>query len=172
MPTYETIFITRPNLSEEDEGGVVGTVKELISEGGGSVVYEDRMGRRRLAYPIQKFEDGTYFRFLYESATEIPQEIERRNRLSDRVMRSMTVRLDKHESVRAREQAVLDAQKREEEAIKAAERAEQEAAEAKAKEAEEAAKAAEAAAAPAATEATEATEAPATEETTPTPSEG
>lgn len=161
MPTYETIFITRPNLTDEDEGAVVSTVEGLISEGGGSIVYQDRMGRRRLAYPIQKFEDGTYYRFLYEAATTIPQEIERRNRLSDRVMRSMTVRLDKHESVRAREQAVLDAQRREEDARKAAERAEQEAQEAAAAAAAEAAKAAEPAEAPA--------EAPAAAESATTP---
>ena len=148
MATYETIFITSPTLPDDDHREAATLVSQIITEGGGNIIAEDPIGRRRLAYPIRKHEDGHYMRFLYEAGTEIPKEVERRNRLSDKVIRSLTIRLDKHESVRAREQAVVDAQRRVEEEARAAEEAAKAAEEAKAAEAAAAAAAAAAAEAP------------------------
>lgn len=128
MPTYETLFIVPPNIAEEDERTIVDTVAGIIQDGGGNIIAKDLWGRRRLAYPIAKHEDGNYVRFLYEAATAVPAEIERRNRLSDKVLRSLTIKLEKADEERAREQAVLDAQRREEERKAAEERAAREAA--------------------------------------------
>ncbi len=111
MPTYETIFITLPNLSDEEESGTVGPLSQLVAERG-VLVANDRMGRRRLAYPIKKNEDGIYTRFLYDSDPSLPRELERRLRISDRVLRHMTVRLEDDWAVAAKEQAVKDAQAR------------------------------------------------------------
>src|SRR5262245_56746752 len=85
----------------------------------------DRMGRRRLAYPIQKFEDGVYTRFLYDSGSDVPRELERRMRISDKVLRHLTVQLEREWAVGAKEQVVKDAQARAEaEARRAAAEAE------------------------------------------------
>jgi hypothetical protein len=79
------------------------------------------MGRRRLAYPIQKFEDGVYTRFLYDSEPTVPKELDRRLRINDKVIRHMTVCLEPDWAVAAKEQAVRDAQLRaEQEAARAA----------------------------------------------------
>jgi len=121
MPTYETLFITPPTLAEEDETAVVAQMAEIVQSGGGTFHANDRMGRRRLAYPIEKFEDGVYTRFLYDAELEVPRELERRMRLSDRVLRSLTVRLERDWAVAAKEQAVHDAERREAEAAAAAE---------------------------------------------------
>ena len=117
MPTYETLFITPPNLPEEEERTAVDALALVVSEGGGQMVTNDRMGRRRLAYPIQKFEDGVYVRFLYDAEPPVSRELDRRIRLSDKVLRSLTVRLDpkwavdaKEEARRAAEQRILDAE--------------------------------------------------------------
>ena len=154
MQTYETIFITRPTLTEDEEKATVEGMAQIVTSGGGSFTANDRMGRRRLAYPILKQTDGVYVRFLYDAEPEVPKELERRCRLSDDVLRAMTVRLEPNWAVAAKEKAVLDEEARiekerldREKAIederKAAEEAIAKAAEEAAKAAEEAAKAAE-----------------------------
>jgi len=117
MPTYETLFITPPNLPEDEERVAVDAFALVVAEGGGHMVANDRMGRRRLAYPIRKFDDGVYVRFLYDAEPAVSRELDRRIRLSDKVLRSLTVRLEpkwavdaKEEARRAAEQRVLDAE--------------------------------------------------------------
>ena len=112
MPTYETIFITVPNITEDDERTTVETLAQIVSDGGGSMVARDRMGRRRLAYPIRKFEDGVYTRMLYDSDAAVPRELERRFRLTENVLRYLTVCLEKEWAVQAKEDAVRDAKRR------------------------------------------------------------
>lgn len=119
--TYETVFITPPTLTEEEERAAIDALAEIVSSTGGVFTANDRMGRRRLAYPIQKFEDGVYTRFLYDSEPSVPKELDRRLRISDKVIRHMTVCLEPDWAVAAKEQAVRDAQIRAEtEAARAA----------------------------------------------------
>lgn len=110
--TYETVFITLPTLTEDEERTVVGAFAQVISDSGANFVANERMGRRRLAYPIRKFEDGVYTRFLYDAAESVPREIERRMRISDKVLRHLTIHLEREWAVGAKEQAVRDAQER------------------------------------------------------------
>ena len=126
MPSYETVFITLPNLTEDDERATVDTLAQIVTGGGGTLIVNDRMGRRRLAYPIRKFDDGVYTRFLYDSEKEVPKELERRIRLSDNVLRCLTVALEKDWAVAAKEQAVREEQRK----LEAAAEAERQAAEA------------------------------------------
>ncbi len=109
MPTYETVFITPPTLTEDEEKTTVSTMVQAVTENGGLMVAAERMGRRRLAYVIKKFDEGVYQRFLYDAPPALPREIERRMRISDRVLRHITVRLDEEWAVAAKEQAVRDA---------------------------------------------------------------
>ncbi len=122
VDTYETIFITPPALPEEEEQEAVDALAKVVTDGGGVYVVNERLGRRRLAYPIQRFDDGMYVRFLYDSGVEVPRELMRRARLSDRVLRSLTVRLEPDWAVGAKRQVVLDAERRELEAAEAAAR--------------------------------------------------
>lgn len=126
MNTYETLFITPPTLTEQEEQETVEGLLRIVSDGGGSLVANERMGRRRLAYPIAKHSDGVYVRFLYDAQPAVPQELERRVRISDRVLRSLTVRLEPNWAVAAKEQAVRDAEARLEAEQRERERAEQE----------------------------------------------
>ena len=109
MRTYETVFITLPTLTEDEEKGVVAAFAQVLKDSGATLVGTDRMGRRRLAYPIQKFEDGVYTRFLYDAEAAVPHELERRMRISDRVIRHLTVHLERDWAVAAKEQIVRDA---------------------------------------------------------------
>jgi len=110
--TYETVFITLPTLTEDEERAVVGGFEQVLTDSGATMFTTDRMGRRRLAYPIQKFEDGVYTRFLYDSGADVPRELERRMRISDKVLRHLTVQLEREWAVGAKEQVVKDAQAR------------------------------------------------------------
>lgn len=123
MSTYETVFITTPNLTEEDERATVDAMAEIVNKGGGTFIANDRIGRRRLAYPIKKFEDGVYTRFLYDSGADVPTELERRIKISDKVLRVLTVRLEKEWAADAKEQAVQDAKNRAEAEARAVEEA-------------------------------------------------
>ena len=127
MPTYETLFITPPTLSDEEERETVALMAAIVTDAGGSFTVNDRMGRRRLAYPIKKFEDGVYTRFLYDCDIETPKELERRIRISDNVLRSLTVRLEENWAVASKIQAVKDAERRAEMEIEAARLAAEEA---------------------------------------------
>jgi len=118
MQTYETLFVTTPTLTEEEEQSIVEGLAQIVTDGGGSFAANERMGRRRLAYPIEKHNDGVYVRFLYDSDAAVPKELERRLRLSDRILRVLTVRLEPKWAVASKEQAVRDAQAR----VEAAER--------------------------------------------------
>ena len=111
MPTYETLFITLPTLSEEEERAAVAPLAQVVAERG-TMVANERIGRRRLAYVIKKCEDGVYTRFLYDADEALPRELERRLRISDKVLRHLTVRLEEDWAVAAKEQAVRDAEAR------------------------------------------------------------
>ena len=139
MTTYETVFITLPSLTEQEETDLVATLAQVVSDDGGTMVANDRMGRRRLAYPVRKFEDGVYTRFLYDASPAVPKELDRRIRLSDKILRHLTVRLEPDWAVAAKEQAVRDAEAREEAARLAVVAAAEAAEEAARKEAEAAA---------------------------------
>ena len=112
MRTYETVFITLPTLTEDEERGIVGGFEQVLTDSGATMFTTDRMGRRRLAYPIQKFEDGVYTRFLYDSEPSVPKELDRRLRINDKVIRHMTVCMEPDWAVASKEQAVRDAQAR------------------------------------------------------------
>ncbi len=129
MQTYETLFITSPILSEDEEKDAVETFSQIVSDGGGSFSVNERLGRRRLAYPIEKHQDGVYTRFLYDSEAAVPKELERRLGLSDKVLRVLTVRLEPNWAVAAKEQVIRDAQARAEAAEREKEEAERLAAE-------------------------------------------
>jgi small subunit ribosomal protein S6 len=121
VPTYETVFITVPSLTDQEETDLVGSLAQVVTDDGGSLVANDRMGRRRMAYAVRKFEDGVYTRFLYDSTPAAPKELDRRIRLSDKILRHLTVRLEPDWAEAAKQQAVRDEQARQEAARLAAE---------------------------------------------------
>jgi len=124
LTTYETIIITTPEMPEDDEKALIESMISIVTERDGKLHINDRMGRRRMAYPIKKLDDGVYTRLLYESGSDAPQEMERRLRISDKVLRVMTVHLEKEWAKDAREGAVQLIADREEAARRAVEEAE------------------------------------------------
>jgi len=91
---YETGFVLSPTLSEEETAQLVQQMAEVIGQKKGRMVKQDIWGKRRLAFPIKRFQEGVYVFFTYEGAGDISTELERRFKQTDSVIRFMTVLRD------------------------------------------------------------------------------
>ncbi len=94
MNNYEIMFIIAAALEDEKKAAAVEMVKEIISEGGGEVSKVDEWGIRKLAYPIQKKNEGYYVVMEFKAPAELPLELDRRLRISDDVIRHIIVNKD------------------------------------------------------------------------------
>ena len=94
MRVYEVLFIVAPNIEESDIDILVTQLSDVATNQGARIAKIDRMGRRRLAYPIGKFNDGHYVVFTVEGTGAEIAEVERRMRVTDAVIRYITIRID------------------------------------------------------------------------------
>jgi small subunit ribosomal protein S6 len=97
---YETGFVLSPALSEEETTQFVQQMAEIVAQKQGQMVKQDVWGKRRLAYPIKKFQEGVYVFFTYDGPGDIAGELERRFKQTDAVIRFMTVVKDPRDLVR------------------------------------------------------------------------
>jgi small subunit ribosomal protein S6 len=94
MRSYEIMFIVNPNASEEEIDKINGQVEGIITSGGGKIEKIEKMGKRRLAYEIDKHREGHYVLFVIAANGDIVKECERRLRVMDAVIKYLTVRTD------------------------------------------------------------------------------
>ena len=112
MRTYEIMFILKPDLPEEETSRFVSQMEGVVTTTGGTLRKVDRMGRRRLAYRIQKYMEGEYVLLATESDAPTVLEVERRLKVAEPVLKYITVRTDedmkrvaKRQQIRARRSA-------------------------------------------------------------------
>lgn len=97
MRNYEVTFIVDPVLSSDEIKGTAQTYEDLIKDGGGKIVHMDEMGLRQLAYPINRRSSGIYYSVEFEIENgSIIQNLELSMRRDERIMRFLTVALDKY----------------------------------------------------------------------------
>ena len=94
MRTYEIMFIAAPNTVEDDLRKLTTQLEHVITDLGGKVTKIDNLGRRKLAYTIDKFDEGIYSLLNVEGSGREIAEVERRLRVSDLIIRHQTVRTD------------------------------------------------------------------------------
>jgi small subunit ribosomal protein S6 len=94
MRIYEELFIIRPDAVEEEIDAYVEQVKNIITDGKGTVEKLEKWGNRKLAYKVRKYSEGYYVLIQFSCNSELPKEIERRLRVSDLVIKFVTVRID------------------------------------------------------------------------------
>ena len=96
MRIYEVLFIIRPDVPEEELDGIVEPLKSVVTTAGGAIDKVDKWGKRRLAYRVQKYREGYYvlLQLSTENTVETVKEVERRLRVSDTVIKFITVRID------------------------------------------------------------------------------
>ncbi|MFZ3103020.1 MAG: 30S ribosomal protein S6 [Desulfitobacteriaceae bacterium] len=92
MRAYEVLYIIRPDLDDETLTTNVDKFAEVVSNNGGAELSVDKWGKRRLAYEINDFKDGTYILMNFNGEARTVQELERVMKISDNVLRFLTTR--------------------------------------------------------------------------------
>jgi small subunit ribosomal protein S6 len=91
---YEELFIVKPDAPEEEVDQFVEQMRGVITNAGGSVDKVEKWGKRKLAYRVQKFREGSYVLFQFTADASAVKEFERRLRVADMVIKFLTVRID------------------------------------------------------------------------------
>src|SRR5438094_2127622 len=93
---YEELFIVKPDAPDEEVDQFVETLRTQLTAGGATVDKIDKWGKRRLAYRVDKYREGTYVLLQFTSEPTAVKELERRLRVSDSVLKFLTVRIDEN----------------------------------------------------------------------------
>jgi small subunit ribosomal protein S6 len=104
--TYEVMFIVRPDVADEDLDKLIAGFAATVTNGGGTVKSTEKMGRRKLAYLVRRFSDGNYVLLTIEANGAVVAELERRLRVSEPVIKFITVRMDEEEKRLAKIKAI------------------------------------------------------------------
>jgi small subunit ribosomal protein S6 len=91
--TYELMFIVRPDMVDEEQNKLISTLESSVTSAGGTVKSEI-WGKRRLAYTVRKFNDGIFVLLIIEGTGAMVHEVERRLRVTEQVIKFITVRTD------------------------------------------------------------------------------
>ncbi len=97
MRDYELVMIVSPEIADEDVPAAVERVSQFIIDRGGTIVQVDQWGRRRLAYPIRHFSEGTYVLTQFKSEPPLAAELEASLQISEEILRHLLVRSGKED---------------------------------------------------------------------------
>merc|ERR1712093_25927 len=111
MNHYETVFILNPVLSDEQIKETVKKYEDILTSKGAKMINKEDWGLKKLAYPIQNKKSGFYHLFEFTVPGEVINEYELAFRRDERVMRYLTVSLDKHAIALAKKRVQRDKQK-------------------------------------------------------------
>jgi small subunit ribosomal protein S6 len=95
MHIYESIFIINPNLSDEETAAVIKKMQDVVASQSGEMLKFEDWGKKKLAYEIKKHKRGHYAFFQFKSAPAAVSELERTYKMTDSVIKFLTVRLEK-----------------------------------------------------------------------------
>lgn len=95
MQIYESIFIINPNLPDEEIAGVIKKMQDVVAKQGGEMTKFEDWGKKKLAYEIKKQKRGHYVFFQFKSAPAVVSELERTFKMTDAVIKFLTVKLEK-----------------------------------------------------------------------------
>ena len=110
--TYELMFIVRPDMADEDLDKLVSMLETQTTTSGGAVKSIDRMGKRRLAYMVRGFNDGMYILLTLEGDGPMIHELERRLRVTEPVIKFLTVRIDEEQKRLDKLKAIRESRKK------------------------------------------------------------
>jgi small subunit ribosomal protein S6 len=109
---YEVMFIVRPDMAEEDLDKLIAGLDQTVTTGGGKLRSTEKLGRRKLAYMVRKFNDGNYVLLTIDADGVLIAELERRLRVSEPVIKFITVRMDEEEKRLAKVRAIRATKKK------------------------------------------------------------
>ena len=96
MQQYETVIVLTPLLSDEAAKEAIAKFTQILKDNGAEIIQEDNWGLRKLAYPIQKKTTGYYHLTEFKAPGELINKLEVEYRRDERIMRFLTIALDKH----------------------------------------------------------------------------
>ena len=94
---YEVMFIVRPDTQDEDVDKLIAGFEATVTNGGGTIRSTEKLGRRKLAYTVRKFNEGNYILLTVDADGALVHELERRLRVSEPVIKFITVRMDEEQ---------------------------------------------------------------------------
>lgn len=92
MSNYELVYIVSPSVTEEELPNILDKVGDILKKAGGNITETNQWGKRKLAYPIQKFNEGSYILTKFESETTSVKNIGSGLKLSDEILRYLIVK--------------------------------------------------------------------------------
>lgn len=93
MRDYELIVIISPDVAEEEIPGTIDRVSDFITSRGGAITEVDHWGKRKLAYPIDRFREGNYVLSRFKFKPEMAAELEANLKISEKILRHLLIRL-------------------------------------------------------------------------------
>jgi small subunit ribosomal protein S6 len=109
---YELMFIVRPDMVDEDLDKLIANLESTVTGASGTVKNVDRMGKRRLAYTVRKFREGLYILMTIEGGGAVIHELERRLRVTEQVIKFLSVRIDEEQKRLEKIKKLRDAKKK------------------------------------------------------------
>ena len=91
---YDMVFLVVPEKDEAGTLAVIDEFRKLLVDNGATIEKDESMGRRRLAYTVKKRTEATYHNFLFRAPTACVAEVQRKMRLSEDILRFLSVRID------------------------------------------------------------------------------
>ena len=104
--SYEVMFIVRPDVVDEELDKLVAGFEGTVTSGGGTIKNCEKLGRRKLAYTVRNFNDGNYVLLTIAADGKVVAELERRLRVTEPVIKFITVRIDEEEKRLAKVKAL------------------------------------------------------------------
>ena len=110
--SYELMFIVRPDMTEEDQDRLIANLESAVGASGGQMKNVEKMGKRRLAYAVRKFTDGVYVLLTFEGSGALVHELERRLRVTEPVIKFLSVRTDEEQKRLDKIKAIRDSKRK------------------------------------------------------------
>src|ERR1700691_6658135 len=110
--TYELMFIVRPDMPEEKKDKLISTLETAVTTSGGQMKNVEKMGKRHLAYSVRRFRDGLYILLTLEGSGGLIHELQRRLRVTEPVIKFLTVRIDEEQKRLDKIKAIRDSRRK------------------------------------------------------------
>ncbi len=112
MTCYETLFVVKPTLTDEETAAQIAKIKDVLAKEGAELVATDDMGMRKLAYPVQKNDRGYYTVLFYKGEGTVINELERNLKINEDVIKFLTVKYVKNKEIAQFDKLVAAATKK------------------------------------------------------------
>ncbi|NOR54591.1 MAG: 30S ribosomal protein S6 [Sulfurovum sp.] len=112
MTCYETLFVVKPTLTDEETATVIAKIKDILTKEGAELIATDDMGMRKLAYQVEKNDRGYYTVLFYKAEGTFITELERNLKISEDVIKFLTVKYTKNKELAQFDKLVAAAEKK------------------------------------------------------------